>query len=92
MQPLADLSVRQPETDQAEHLRFLVGELAGQACPGRCLGLPGELSDELPGDAGGQQRVAGRDDADRGEQVAGRGVLEQEAAGSGAQRREHVLI
>src|ERR1017187_231616 len=55
-------------------------------------GLPGELADQLPGDAGGEQRVAGGDYPDRGQQVAWRCVFEQEAAGTGAQRREHVLV
>ncbi|HXL92824.1 MAG TPA: hypothetical protein VN969_28155 [Streptosporangiaceae bacterium] len=38
---------------------------------GRCR-LAGELPDELPGDAGREQRVTGGDDPDRGQQVTWR--------------------
>lgn len=42
--------------------------------------------------AGCQQRVAGADHADGGDQVFGRDVLEEEAAGSGGQRRVDEVV
>jgi hypothetical protein len=41
---------------------------------------------------GGEQGVAGGDHADGVDEFGGGGVLEEEAAGAGAQRRIHVLI
>ena len=40
----------------------------------------------------GHDRLAGRDRPDRRQQLLRPGVLEQEAAGAGAQRGEHVLV
>ena len=52
----------------------------------------GELLHEPPGDARGQQGVAGRDDPDRVDQFGGLGALQQESAGARVQRRVHVLV
>src|SRR5580704_1225875 len=46
----------------------------------------GELADQAPGDAGREQRLAGRDDPYALEQPLGSDVFEQEAAGAGAER------
>ena len=47
----------------------------------------GESFDETPGDRGREERVAGADQPDGGEQVFRANVLEEEPAGSGGQRR-----
>jgi hypothetical protein len=91
VQGLRDLGVGQPPGDQGQDLALAVGD----ACQGRG-GLlagfrtSGEFGDEPPGDGRGEQRVAGGDDPDRGEQGGGRGVLQQEAAGSGLQGGQFV--
>ena len=62
-----DLGVGQAEPDQGQDFAFAAGYLLQR---GRRvllgLGAAGELGDEPPGDAGGEQRVAGGDDPDRG--------------------------
>lgn len=65
-----------------------------QALRGRLdrAGAADELGDQAASDRGGQERLAGRDDADRGEEVGGRGVLEQEAARPRAERRVDVGV
>ena len=50
------------------------------------------LLDHSPGDRRREQRVAGGDDAHRVHELLGRRVLEQEAAGAGAERLEHVVV
>jgi hypothetical protein len=80
MQAGCDLGVGQPESDQSQDFAFPFGYLINRGCRAVLgFGVPGELPDEPPGDGGGEQRVAGRDDADRGQQVGWPGVLEQEA-------------
>ena len=79
------LGVGQAEPDQGQDFALSFGYLIQSgvgALPG--FGTPGELRDEPPGDAGGEQRVAGRDHPDGGQQVGGRGVFEQESAGARA--------
>ena len=56
------------------------------------VGPGGELGDQLAGDARREEGVAGGDDPHAGEQVLGRRVLEQEAAGPGPQRAVDVLV
>ena len=51
-----------------------------------------ELLDEPARHLRREQRLARGDDAHRGEQLVGQRVLEQEAARTGAQRVEHVLV
>jgi hypothetical protein len=51
----------------------------------RWLGPPGELLDQASGDARGDERVAGGDDTDGGEDVVEGHVLDEEPAGAGAQ-------
>ncbi len=55
-------------------------------------GLLRELFDQPAGDLRREQRISVRDDADRGEQVVGERVLQQEPARTRAQRFEHVLV
>ena len=55
-------------------------------------GGAGELLDQALGDRGRDQRVAGGDDADRGDELFGEDVFEQEAAGAGAQCVVDVLV
>jgi hypothetical protein len=72
VQVSGDFGVGQAEPDQRQHLALPLGEAAEVMCQaGRCQ-LAGELPDELPGDARRKQRVAGRDDPDRGQQVTWR--------------------
>ena len=51
-----------------------------------------ELLDQAAGDRGGEQRVAGGDDADGLGELLGPDVLEQEAAGAGLHRLVDVLV
>jgi hypothetical protein len=51
-----------------------------------------ELFDHAFGDAGGEQSVSARHDADGGEELFRRVVLEQETAGAGAERFVDVLV
>jgi hypothetical protein len=79
------------EGDGREHLALgQDGEAVGLVRPG-CWQLDVVL-DEPPGDAWGGHGLAGRDGADRGDQVRGERVLEEEAAGAGAQCLVHVLV
>ena len=55
-------------------------------------GWDGELADEALGGAGREDGVAGGDGADRGDQVVGLGVFEQEAAGARAQPGVDVVV
>ncbi len=96
-QAAGDLAVGQAAADEGQHLALPVGDAgraraaagpAGAAAPA----WPGELLDEPAGDAGRDQRVAGRDHADRGQDVLQRHVLDQEAARAGAQRGVHVVV
>ena len=58
--------------------------MRGQAAP--------DLVEQLAGDRGGEHGVAGGDRAHRLDDLARRRVLEQEAAGAGAQRLDDVLV
>ena len=51
-----------------------------------------ELVDHALGDRRRQQRVAAGDDTDRVEELLGRIVLQDEAAGAGAERLVHVFV
>src|SRR4051812_22043734 len=51
-----------------------------------------ELRDQPSGDGRCEERVAGRDHADRVQQLARPGVLEQEPARAGAERGVDVLV
>ena len=55
-------------------------------------GLAGELLDQSPGDRWRQQRITLSDDPDRGDELLGRRVLQEVAAGAGAQGGVHVLV
>ena len=56
------------------------------------LGLPGELLDQSSGDRRRKERVALCDDADGGDEVFRRRVLQEVPAGAGAHRGVHVLV
>src|SRR6202022_242390 len=82
------LRVVQALRDEPQDLRLTWGE-GGERGRGRGPGTraqPGELADQAPGDGGREQRLAGRDDPYALEQPLGGDVLEQEAAGAGAER------
>ena len=91
-----DLRVGQPARHQAQHLALAVGQLVEPATSaaraGRRPGRSGEPVEQPTGHGGGEQRVAARDHPDRRDQLGRPDVLEQEAAGAGPQRREHVLV
>ena len=53
---------------------------------------PADLVEQLPGDGRRQDRVAGRDGADRFDDLGARRVLEQRAAGARAQRGDDVIV
>ena len=50
------------------------------------------MGDQAAGDGGGEHRLAGGDEADGAQDLGRRGVLEQEAAGAGPQRPQHVVV
>jgi hypothetical protein len=64
-----DLGVGHAEAHQLEDLAFAVGDLGELPGLGVWTGLASELRDQAAGDAGGDDGVAGRDDADRGQDV-----------------------
>jgi hypothetical protein len=70
----------------------LAGREVGEAGRRRRGGAAGELGHEPPRHGGREDRGAVGDDADRGQELRLRGVLEQEAAGAGAQRLVHDLV
>jgi hypothetical protein len=70
--------------DEVEDLAFAVGQLGERRGRLGWVLAAGELGDQEPGDAGGDQRVAGGDDFDCVQQLARAGFFEQEAAGAGA--------
>src|SRR3954454_3495365 len=88
-----DLRVRHPARDQLEDLvlarRQLVELLRRRAVDGR---VRGELLDQPARDRRGQQRLALRHDVDAGNELVGGHVLEEEAAGAGAQGLVDVLV
>jgi hypothetical protein len=86
---LGDLGVRQPARDELEDLELPRGELlqafAGfGARPARRAGGGGQAMavalEQPPGDPGSDDRLAGGDRADGGQQLGGLGVLEQKTA------------
>ncbi len=86
VQGRGDLAVGPAGGELGEDGPFPVGQLAEQGVlallPAR-IGQQGrELVDQPPGRGGSQDRVARGDRADGGEQLGGRGVLEQEPAGA----------
>src|SRR5215469_10610379 len=95
-EPLGDLGVGVAGGDLDEDLAFPHGQLAQL---GRFRGGGGgagqvgqERVEEPAGDGGGDDRVPAGDGADRRQQVRRRDVLEQEAAGTGAQPGVGVLV
>ena len=74
-----------------EHLELARGQRGQARVPGHGL-TRREPLDQPPGDGGREQRVAAAHQPDRGDQVLGGDVLEQEAAGPGGQRGVHVLV
>jgi hypothetical protein len=91
-QLLRDLRVREPSRDEAEDLELARGQLVEALGRRRRGGGAGELLDQPLGDRRRQQRLAGGHDADARRELLGRHVLEQEAAGAGAQRLVDVLV
>ena len=87
-----DLGVRHAEAHQPEHLAFTVGDPGERTGLGAWAGLAGELRDQAAGDAGRDDGVAGRDDADCRQEVVQRHVLDQEPARPGPQRAVDVVI
>src|SRR5436190_5371805 len=79
---LGDLAVRQAGGDQAKDFSFALAEVVELL---RRVGAreAGELLDHALCDGGGEERIADRDGADRRDQLLGRIVLEDEAAGAG---------
>ncbi len=102
-QPLRDLGVGEAARDQQQHLALARGQLLEPFALSRVEAVvaalvarrrqPVRVGVEQPArDARGDHRVAAGDRPDRGQQVGRLRVLEQEAAGAGAQRRVDVLV
>ena len=85
------LGVAQSARDQPEHLELARGQRGQARIPGHG-GTRREPLHQPPGDGRREQRVAAAHQPDRGDQVLGGDVLEQEAAGPGGQRGVHVLV
>ena len=86
-------ALESPRASELEDLELARGELVEAARRlGRRRGGARELLDQAPGDRRRQQRLALGHDADPGHELLGRDVLEQEAAGPGAQRLVDVLV
>ena len=82
-----------PRAISAQHLALALGEGVEACRIGRCSGgRCDELGDQPAGDGGSEQGVAGRDDAHGVQQLVAAGVLQQEAAGAGAQRVVDVVV
>ena len=81
-----------PLRDQAEHVAARASVSSSSSVRRRRARDARELPDHAPRDGRREQRVAGGDGADRGEQLLGRVVLEHEAARAGAQRLVDVLV
>ena len=85
---LGDLVVRQPLADEPQHLALAVGE-RGQALGVGCVAEPDRHPlEQAPRDARREQRLTARDHAHGPDEVDGLGVLHEEAARAGADRRE----
>ncbi len=82
-------SPRQESTSRSRRVR--ASRTAGSG-PGSRTGLRGELGDQPAGDRGSDQPLAARDRADRLQEGARLGVLQQEPGGARAQRPEDVLV
>jgi hypothetical protein len=87
-----DLVVGQPLADEGHHLALPVRELLQAAIGPWLLRMRRELLDKSPGDGRREQGLAESDHPDRLEELLGLRVLDQEAAGAGADRLEHVLV
>ena len=88
-----DLGVRAPPPDERQHPALAPGERV-QLRRRRSIGVRPrrQVLDEPAGDARRQERVAAGHDADGVEDLLGRGVLQQEAAGAGLDCGVHVLV
>jgi len=85
--------VAQPLGQQPQHLQFPRGQIGQAGVRDDLAGLVrGEPFDQPAGDGRGEQRVAGANRAHRGDELLGRGVLEQEPARPGGQRGVDVLV
>src|SRR5581483_11020405 len=90
-EPPADLGVREALGEQAVDVALARGQLGDRLRQRRPRGA-GELRDHAPRHRGGEQRVAGGDRADRGDQLLGRVVLQHEPARARAQGLVDVLV
>src|SRR6266508_1408879 len=79
----SDLRVRKAADDQAEHVELALTEIV-ELSRRRWTWNARELFDQAFRDAGGKQRLSAGDDADCGEELFGRVVLEHEPARAGA--------
>src|ERR1700681_446243 len=93
LQLFGDLRVREPASQQLQHLHLAVrqGLEVGTGAPYR-RALPGELLDQPFGDRGSKKRLATCRGAHATNQFLGRDVLEEETARARGQRIEDVLV
>ena len=92
VQPFGDLVVGTTAGHQTQHLGLAFGELVEPWYDGVVAGPGHELLDEAAGDRRCEQGIAGRQHPHGGDQVVRRGVLQQEAAGTGAYRLVDVVV
>src|ERR671914_513023 len=88
-----DLCVRETPRHEREHLALARGELLEPRVALRIgRGLPGHALDHAAGHGGREERVAGGDRVDRGDQLLRPGSLEQESGGARVQGAEDVVV
>jgi hypothetical protein len=93
MQGGRDLGVRPPAGDLQQNRALAVAQSREpRVVDRRVRQRAGDLFEQPARRGRRHYRVAGRDRPDRGQQLLRLGVLQQEAAGAGAQRWEHVLV
>ena len=85
-----DLRVGHSLADEGEDLALALGDVV--ECSRGCAGVLPELGDEPARDGGREQRFAGGDDPDGGQQFERRGALDEKPARAGAQRRIDVFV
>src|SRR5918996_2233465 len=92
-QRLDDLAVRQAAGDELEHAALAGRQLLEPLCDrGVRRGLAGHASNHRSGDGGREERVAGGDRVDGGDELLRPRALEQEAGGARAERSEDVVV
>jgi hypothetical protein len=87
-----DVGVAQAVRDESDDLPFSRGELGQGGRVEPWGGLIGQTGDQPAGQSRGEEGLAAGDDVDSVQELAGFGVLDQEAGGAGAECFDDVLV